>query len=206
MELGPVDPHGMQDDRQIVRHGDLGLLEANAFPQPVTPGFELAPVLHPGEQHAGGLEQVGPEHSIAALGDPPAPVDLARGIAARRQSDIGAHRPGAPEAGRLVDHRAESQGGDRSDARHRHGAPAVGVIPRQAQELAVESGDLSPDLLADLQKGSNGLPQKTVLAKQLLDPATEDSAARLARTSRPGDHTGDRETGPGAGADRRGRA
>ncbi len=34
------------------------------------PGFELAPLRHPGEQHAGGLEQVAPEHSIAAFGDP----------------------------------------------------------------------------------------------------------------------------------------
>jgi hypothetical protein len=34
-------------------------LEADPFPQPVIPGFELAPLRQPGEQHAGGLEQVG---------------------------------------------------------------------------------------------------------------------------------------------------
>ncbi len=44
----------------------------------------------------------------------------------------------------------------------------------------MESGDLSADLLADLQKGSNGLPQKTLPAKQLFDPVAEDVAARLA--------------------------
>ncbi len=44
----------------------------------------------------------------------------------------------------------------------------------------MESSDLSADLLADLQKGSNGLPQKTLAAKQLFGPATEDIAARLA--------------------------
>jgi hypothetical protein len=49
----------------------------------VTPGFEFAPVAHPGEQHAGGLEKVAPHHGIAASGDPAAPVDLARGSAAR---------------------------------------------------------------------------------------------------------------------------
>ncbi len=76
----------MEYDRQLPGHGDLGLLGADAFPQPVTPGFELA----------------------------------------------------------------------------------------------VESGDLSPHLLADLEQGSDGLPQKTLPAKQLLDPAGEDSAARLA--------------------------
>ena len=40
----------MQNDRQLPCYGDLGLLEADPFPQPVTPGFELAPVGHTGEQ------------------------------------------------------------------------------------------------------------------------------------------------------------
>ncbi len=44
------------------------------------------------QQHAGGLEEVSPDHGITAFGDPTAPIDLARGIAARRQSDIGADR------------------------------------------------------------------------------------------------------------------
>ena len=91
----------MQDDRQLPCHGDLGLLEANAFPQPVTPGLELAPLRHAREQHAGGLEEIGPEHSIAAFGDPTAPINLARGIAARRQSDKGADRPEPPAASLL---------------------------------------------------------------------------------------------------------
>ncbi len=60
----------------------LAFLKPMRFLQPVTPGFELAPVRRAREQHAGGLEEVGPEHSIAAFGDPPGPVDLTRGIAA----------------------------------------------------------------------------------------------------------------------------
>ncbi len=44
----------------------------------------------------------------------------------------------------------------------------------------MESGDLSADLLADLEQGSNGLRQKTLPANQLFGPATEDIAARLA--------------------------
>ena len=78
----------MQDDRQLPGDGDLGLLEADAFPQPVTPGLERAPSRHPGEQHAGGLEQVGSDHGIAALGDPPRPIDLTGGMAARRQPEV----------------------------------------------------------------------------------------------------------------------
>ena len=46
---------------------------------------------------------------------------------------------------------------DPADPRNGHGAPAVDLRPGQAQELAVKTGDLSPDLLADLEQGSNGL-------------------------------------------------
>ncbi len=73
-----------RSNRRLPCHRDLGLLEADAFPQPVTPGFELSPLRHSGEQQSGSLEEVGPAHSIAAFGDPTAPVDLTRGIAARR--------------------------------------------------------------------------------------------------------------------------
>ena len=40
------------------------------------------------------------------------------------------------------------------------------VVPRQGQELTMETGDLSPDDLADLYERSNGLPKKTLLADQ----------------------------------------
>ncbi len=66
---------------------------------------------------------------------------------------------------------------DPADPRNGHGAPAVDLRPGQAQELAVKTGDLSPDLLADLEQGSNGLPRKTLPAKQLLEAASEDSFA-----------------------------
>ena len=32
-EVGSITPHVMQHDRQLPRHGDLGFLEADAFPQ-----------------------------------------------------------------------------------------------------------------------------------------------------------------------------
>jgi len=102
----------MQDDRKFSGHGDLGLQEADPFDQPEPPGLEPAPVGHAGEQHACGLEEVGSHHGIAAFGDPAGPIDLARGVAARRQAEVGANRPGAPGAGRLVYRRLE-RGSDR---------------------------------------------------------------------------------------------
>jgi hypothetical protein len=58
-------------------------------------------VRHAGHEHAGGLEEVGPDHGIAAFGDPAGPIDLARGMAAWRQPEVGADAPGASEAARV---------------------------------------------------------------------------------------------------------
>ncbi len=117
----------MQNYRQLPGHGDLGLLEADAFPEPVPPGFELRPLRHPGEQHAGGLEQVGPDHAITAFGDSTGPIDLTRGMAARGQPDVGTDAPGTPEAARLVDRRMEDQA--------LAGRAAIDILIRQVDEV-----------------------------------------------------------------------
>lgn len=44
----------------------------------------------------------------------------------------------------------------------------------------MQSGDLSAGFLADIQKGSDDLPQKTILAKQLFGPAKEGITTRFA--------------------------
>jgi hypothetical protein len=41
------------------------------------PGLEPAPVMHAGHEHAGGLEEVGPDQAITAFGDPAGPIDFA---------------------------------------------------------------------------------------------------------------------------------
>jgi len=43
------------------------LLEADALFEAHAPGFELAPLGHAREQDAGGLEEVGSDHGIAAF-------------------------------------------------------------------------------------------------------------------------------------------
>ena len=70
----------MEHDRKLSGNGDLGLLEADAFRQPEAPGFQCTPMQRAGEQHAGCIEEAGPEHSIATLGDPSRPIDLSRGM------------------------------------------------------------------------------------------------------------------------------
>ena len=101
-------------------------------------------------------------------------------MAARRQPEIGADRPGAPEAGWVIDRGAERQGGDRPDPRHGHETAAVLVPSRQAQQLAIEVGDLSANFLAHRQKRSNGLLKVRILGDEFFGPAGEDVALRLA--------------------------
>ena len=43
-------------------------------------------------------------------------------------------------------------------------------------KLAIETGDFPAQHLTDLEKGSNGLPQQTLLVDQIFDPAAEDIA------------------------------
>ena len=170
----------MENDRQLPGHGDLGLLEADAFPQPVTPGFERAPLRHPGEQHAGGLEEVDPDHRSPHLEIRPAPIDLARGMAARCQPEVGADAPGTSEAAgsSIAEWKAKAVIGPIPGTVMER--LTVFVVARQGQQLAMKRGDLSTDASRGPPEGANGLPQTILLAKQLFDPAAEDIAARLA--------------------------
>ena len=47
--------------------------------------------VHPGQERAGGLEQVGSRERVAELRHLAAPVDLARLMPTRRQAEVGAH-------------------------------------------------------------------------------------------------------------------
>jgi hypothetical protein len=78
----------------------------------VSPGLEFGPAGHAGHEHAGGFEEIGPDQAITALGDPAGPIDLARGISSRRQSEVGTDASGAPEATGLANRGAKSQGID----------------------------------------------------------------------------------------------
>ena len=67
VELGPLDPHAVQDDREFARDGDLRLAEPVALDEPRAPSLESRPFLHAGQQHAGCLEQIHAEHGVTAL-------------------------------------------------------------------------------------------------------------------------------------------
>ncbi len=101
-------------------------------------------------------------------------------MAARRQPEVGADRPGASEAAWFVDRGAEGQGIDRPDPRHGHGASAVKVVPRQGQKLTIEAGALSAHDLAHAKEGTYRLLQQAMLTNEFLGPAAEEVATGFA--------------------------
>jgi hypothetical protein len=78
----------MYDDGQFSGDGDLRLLQAVSFGEPKPPRLERGPFLDARQQRARRLEQIRPDRAVAAFGDSAALVDLARLIAARRETEV----------------------------------------------------------------------------------------------------------------------
>jgi hypothetical protein len=61
LEAGAVGRDSMQDDGDFASDGDLGLSGADPLHQPGSPSLQGRPTLGSVQQHAGRLEEVGPE-------------------------------------------------------------------------------------------------------------------------------------------------
>src|SRR6476619_7007473 len=53
VELGPVDPHAMQNDCELARDRNLGLAEPVALGEPYSPGLHGGPFRDAGQQNPG---------------------------------------------------------------------------------------------------------------------------------------------------------
>jgi hypothetical protein len=94
VELSLVDPHAVQNDRELARDGDCGLSEPIAFGEPHPPSLERRPFRHAGQQHASRFEKITAQHGVTTLRDASCPVDLAGSMASARQSDISPNTSG----------------------------------------------------------------------------------------------------------------
>jgi hypothetical protein len=131
VELGSVDPHAVQNDRELPRDGDLGLAEAVSLGELGSPSLQSRPLGHASQQNAGRFEQIHAQHGVTALRDSAGPIDLPGGMASGRQSDIGANTSRSLEARRIVDRRLEAQCGDRADTRYGHEPADLHIMTRQ---------------------------------------------------------------------------
>ena len=91
LEIGSITPHTMHDGGQFSCHSDFGFLEADAFHQLDTPSLDSAPFRDACQQDASCLEQITPQHRVAAFGDPASPVNFARGIPSWREANISSN-------------------------------------------------------------------------------------------------------------------
>ncbi len=82
----------MQDNGDLARYSDLGLLGSDPFHQPRAPGLQCRPALGPVQEHAGDLEQVCPQQTVTPFRD--AAVDVLRTglLSPRRKAQIGTDR------------------------------------------------------------------------------------------------------------------
>lgn len=109
----------MEDNRQLAGDRNRGLLAADLLDQPSALGFERLLPEDTVQDHPTGLEQVGAHQRIAAAGDAPATVHLARQIVPRGQAEIGADVAGFRKSSRIIDDAGRSTL-PRSDAGRRH--------------------------------------------------------------------------------------
>jgi Major Facilitator Superfamily len=174
VELGPVDPHAMQNDCKLPRDGDFGLAEAVSLGELGSPSLQPRPFRHASQQHAGRLEPIHTQHGVTALGDSAGPIDLPRGMASGRQSDIGPNTSRSLEARRIIDCRFEAECGDRPDTRHGHEPADLHITTRQLVNLTVEIFDLLLNCLARFEQRPDCSHQFGTIFDQPLGPHGED--------------------------------
>ena len=90
VELGSVSPDAVQDDCQLPRARDLGLLEADAPHKPLSPCLQRRDPLCAVDEHVCRLERIAAQQPIAPSRDTAGDVELPRLLAPGRQAEIGA--------------------------------------------------------------------------------------------------------------------
>src|SRR4029077_9533283 len=76
VELGSLDPHAMQNNRELARDRNLGLAEPVALGEPYPPSFHGGPFWDARQQNPGCFKQITSQHRVAALRDATGPIDL----------------------------------------------------------------------------------------------------------------------------------
>jgi len=75
VELGSIDPHAMQNDRELTCDCNLCLAEPVALGEPHSPGLHGGPFWDARQQNPGRFKQVASQHGVTAFGDSAGPID-----------------------------------------------------------------------------------------------------------------------------------
>src|SRR5713226_1330695 len=142
VEVGLVDPHPVHDDGELTGEGDLCAAHADTLGEGQAPAFESARAAIALQEDGSGLEKIGPHQPIAATGDMPGDVDLARLESSGREAEIGADRGRMLEPGGIVDDGGVGQSDDDADPGNGHETSRDGIGLGAGHDLAIEDGGL----------------------------------------------------------------
>src|SRR6476646_4598421 len=76
VELGSLDLHAMQNNRELTCDRNLGLAEPVALGEPYPPSLHGGPFWDARQQNPGCFKQITSQHRVAALRDATGPIDL----------------------------------------------------------------------------------------------------------------------------------
>src|SRR5580704_12375976 len=102
MELAAIDPHAVQDHRQLAGDCNTGTCHTPAFGNVHAPGAQRRPFGAADQQRVGCLIECGTGQFVTASADAALYVGLAGLVAPRRQAEMGADIARLSKATRLV--------------------------------------------------------------------------------------------------------
>ena len=179
LERSLLDPHAMEDDRQLVGQCDACLPEARP------PADRCSPLLQGERQgcarlhRVGGLEQKFARQAVPTLRDPAIDIDVTRLIPAGREAKIGTNVLRASEATRILDRRDKADRRDRAYA-CRHHQLADLVLTSDARKLLCDLVTAFLDRAEQRQKGLEQCGQDRMVGK--LSPNLPHEGPAFARS------------------------
>jgi hypothetical protein len=161
--------------------------------------LERRPFAGAGQQDVRCLIKSLPGQTVALLADVPGPICFPRPIAPWREAEMGTNGTGPVKPRRIIDSRAEGQGCYRSDARHRHEAPACLVVAGRGHDQTMQALQFRQEDVAHLQQRLDHHRQAPPTANQLADTGWKAALARLShfQAEAPGQAADAPGSGPG---------
>jgi hypothetical protein len=147
VKASPVDPHRVQDHRQLAGQRNARLPEARSPAQSDAPVLQRQRLQGPRQHDIGRFEQQLAGEAISALRNAAVDFDFARLIVTWGKTELGANILRAPEPVRILDGGHEADGCRRTDTRHYQQAPERGgydrIVRQRSAHLTLERATLA---------------------------------------------------------------
>lgn len=179
-ERGLVAQHPVQADGELARDRHASPCHAPRLGDLQAPSAQARPFARTCQQRMGRLVERVAGQLVAAAADLALDVSLARLAAGRRQTEMRANVPGAPEPLRLIDGGAECQCGDRPDAWYAHQAPADRLAADDDEDMPGQPVELLQHRGQDRQQRRDERQDQGIVPRHLAHPPGKGRAGRRA--------------------------